>query len=435
VGKLPGVKRLELLAYDWHLSSSPILPPDDRIVIVGMDDDSLSQLPVERKAWPVPRSIHAHLLHELHEAGAKVVGFDIMFIGDVPGDDEVFAKTMQEQGIVFAGVRPALKVAEGDETVRFTETSAILRPYVRECSLVASRQYGSVRWLSPSIVDEETGKRYMHISMAMAAEYLGAPRDDGLLRDTFQIGPIEAPIGEDLAVLIRFAGPAGTYKPIPYSEVYSGQWRTTRGASFFKDKIVFVGMVNPLVDQADTPFGQMQGVEILAQAAQAFLTSHWTTHWTETANYIAKLVLVSILALSIWSLGFRRGAILAAFEAIAWIVIAHEAFVLRGLWIDTVEPSGALAISLVVSGSYEAARMRRVFQRFMPSWVADRIIESSSGAGTEMVEKEVTVVFVDIRDSTKLGEALPPETIEEILRRYFIAGEEIALPPPREPGP
>jgi adenylate cyclase len=424
---LPAVRRLELLAYDWHLASLPILPPDDRIVIVGMDDESLSQLPVDQKTWPVPRSIHAHLLHELHEGGAKVVGFDIMFTGEVPKDDEVFAEAMKEQGIVFVGVRPAVKVAEGDETVRFTETSAILRPYVRECSILASMPYGSVRWLSPSVVDEVTGKRYMHISMAMAAEYLGAPRDDGLLRDTFQIGPIEAPIGEDLAVLVRFAGPAGTYKPIPYSEVYSGRWRVTRGASFFKDKIVFVGVVNPLVDQAVTPFLQMQGVEVLAQTAQAILASHWITHWSEQANYSARLALVSILALSIWTLGFRRGAILAAIVVIAWIIIAHEAFVLRGLWIDTVEPTGALALSLAVSGSYEAARMRRIFQRFMPSWVADQIIESNPDGRTEMVEKEVTVVFVDIRDSTKLGETLPSQTIEEILRRYFVAGEEIAL--------
>jgi adenylate cyclase len=425
--KLAAAKRLELLAYGWHVSSLPILPPDDRIVIVGMDDESLAQLPLEQKAWPVPRRIHAHLLHELHEAGARVVGFDIMFTGEAPRDDEVFAKSMKEQGIVFTGVRPTVEAAEGEETVRFTETSAILRPYVRECSILASRPYGRVLWVLPSVVDGTTGRRYMHISMAMAAEYLGAPRDDGLLRDTFKIGSIEAPIGEDLGVLIRFAGPAGTYRPIPYSEVYSGRWRMTRGPSFFKDKIVFVGIVNPLVDQAVTPFGEMQGVEVLAQTAQAILASHWITHWSEQANYAAGLGLVLILALSIWTLGFRRGAILAAFEAVTWIIISHQMFAMRGLWIDTVEPTAMLALSLVVSGSYEAARMRHIFQRFMPSWVADQIMESSSGGGTGTVEKEVTIVFVDIRDSTRLAETLPSETIEEILRRYFVAGEEIAL--------
>jgi adenylate cyclase len=427
VRDLGALQKLELLVYDWHMRALPILPADDRIVIVGLDDDSLSQLPIARKAYPVPRTIHAHLLHELHEGGARVVGFDVMFTGEVPEEDEVFARTMQEQGIVFAGIRPMVSLAEGEETYRFTEPSAILRPYLRECSLLWSQRYGRVRWLSPSVVDEQTDKRYMHISMALAAEYMGAPRDEGVLRDTFQIGPIQAPVGRDSEILIRFAGPGGTYAPIPYSEVYSGSWRTTRGASFFKGKIVLVGRVSPFEDQALTPFGQMQGVEVLAQAAQAILASHWITHLTEVANYIVKLVLVSILALAIWTLGFRRGAIVAAVEAIAWIVIAHEAFVLRSLWIDTVEPCGALALSLVVSGSYEAARMRRIFQRFMPSWVADRIIDGRPGGGTGTVEKEVTIVFVDVRDSTTLAEKLPSETIEEILRRYFVAGEEAAL--------
>ena len=48
-------------------------------------------------------------------------------------------------------------------------------------------------------------------------------------------------------------------------------------------------------------------------------------------------------------------------------------------------------------------------------------------AVASIVEKDVTIVFCDIRDSTKLGETLPSATIEDLLKRYFVAGEEAAV--------
>src|SRR5712692_6015985 len=76
---LPGVRRLELLAYDWHMKTLPTLPPDSRIIIIGLDDESPSHLPLDRPSYPLPRNLHAHLLQELQQAGAKVVGFDMFF--------------------------------------------------------------------------------------------------------------------------------------------------------------------------------------------------------------------------------------------------------------------------------------------------------------------------------------------------------------------
>src|SRR5437660_10688062 len=61
---LPGVRRLELLAYDWHMKTLPALPPDSRIVIIGLDNESLSHLPLDRPSHLLPRNLHAHLLQK-----------------------------------------------------------------------------------------------------------------------------------------------------------------------------------------------------------------------------------------------------------------------------------------------------------------------------------------------------------------------------------
>jgi len=425
--KLQSVHSLELLVYRWHVSGLPAIPADDRIVIVGMDEESLSRLPLERPSYPLPRSFHAHLLDELRQGDAKAVGFDIMFTREIPAEDTVFAKSLELSGNAFCGVEPNGEVKDGRESVRFTKNASLLRPYVRGCSLLAPRPFGQVLWILPAIADAETSERYPHITMALAASYLGVNASDAVLRTTFDVGPIHAPLGPEGELFIRFAGPAGTFKPIPYHEVYSGEWRRTRGEAFFKDKIVLVGMISPLVDRAITPFGDIQGVEVLAQTTQAILQSNWFTPWSEFSNYAFKIALSAVLAFAVWALGLRRALIVAAIEVGLWVLVAHRVFAWRGIWIDTVEPLGTLVLSLGALTSFETNRIRRVFHRFMPSHVADEMLHADASHTGKSEEKDLTIVFCDVRDSTKLGEKLTPEQFEKLLREYFNAGEDAAL--------
>src|SRR5690349_7719220 len=86
--RLPWVDKIELQAYDRHMSDLPHIPPDPRLVIVGMDDDSLNHL-YENRLIDRPdytRSMHAKLLRELYKAGARVVAFDVYFTSDAPRD-------------------------------------------------------------------------------------------------------------------------------------------------------------------------------------------------------------------------------------------------------------------------------------------------------------------------------------------------------------
>src|SRR5258705_6285848 len=49
--------------------------PDDRIVIVGIDEKTL----MHEGSFPLPRKAYAQLVHRLHEEGARVVAFDATF--------------------------------------------------------------------------------------------------------------------------------------------------------------------------------------------------------------------------------------------------------------------------------------------------------------------------------------------------------------------
>jgi adenylate cyclase len=75
--------------------------PSPNIVIVGVDDSTLETY--GRWAdWP--RSLHAQAIDNLSQAGAKVIGFDVIFADSSP-DDEMLATAMTEaDNVVLAAV-------------------------------------------------------------------------------------------------------------------------------------------------------------------------------------------------------------------------------------------------------------------------------------------------------------------------------------------
>ena len=57
--------------------------PDQRIVLIGIDEPSLQR----HGAWPFARELHARLLDRLHQA--RAVGFDFLFPEPTTGDDRL----------------------------------------------------------------------------------------------------------------------------------------------------------------------------------------------------------------------------------------------------------------------------------------------------------------------------------------------------------
>src|SRR5258705_6135072 len=71
-------------------------PPDDTVVIVGLDNKTVKDLGV----FPLPRDKYATLLQNLEKAGAAVVAFDIAFPDPRdPATDQPFADALKQSKI------------------------------------------------------------------------------------------------------------------------------------------------------------------------------------------------------------------------------------------------------------------------------------------------------------------------------------------------
>ena len=96
---IPAMQALELKTIDWRFQwRGPLSVEDSPIVLVTIDDQSFESLP---ERWPWPRSYYAHVVENLTEAGARVIGIDVIL--DIPdkiheGSDEQLAEAIKDSG-------------------------------------------------------------------------------------------------------------------------------------------------------------------------------------------------------------------------------------------------------------------------------------------------------------------------------------------------
>ena len=80
LGLLNFFQNIELQTYDLRVAATarPSAPAND-IVLISIDDESIRRMEPLVGRWPWPRLVHATVIDYLAAAGAKVIGYDILF--------------------------------------------------------------------------------------------------------------------------------------------------------------------------------------------------------------------------------------------------------------------------------------------------------------------------------------------------------------------
>jgi len=112
-GDWPLLRSIEAWSYDVRVSLRANPKPSDQIVIVGVDEESLTRI----GRWPWPRSVIGELLDILRESGAKVIGVGFVFSepDQNQGLQEVRAirRELSLQGQSMPKPKPGSKPREG----------------------------------------------------------------------------------------------------------------------------------------------------------------------------------------------------------------------------------------------------------------------------------------------------------------------------------
>lgn len=334
-------------------------PPSDRVVIVAVDEQSLAAL----GQWPWSRSVHAALVRKLGRMGVRGIAFDILLSEpgrDADSGDTAFVEAVQANGRVVLPVAPE-PVREGGPLI---ESMQSLPAYMGRTAVYGHTDVE----LDP---DEIARRLYLRAGLGDAHwPALGLallqldPRDDqtalpGLRADRVngeRRREADSPYlwHRDHQVLLRYAGPPGTFEQVSYVDVLNG----AVPPGLLRGRWVVVGVtagnlgrmfLTPISGNArmSGPEYQANVVEMLLQgkaitplspAAQAALSGAWVLLLTVLAlglgqrrPWITTALAIAGLCLFSWGLLHAANLWFGPMAAIATALLGHLAWTLTHL--------------------------------------------------------------------------------------------------------
>lgn len=400
-----------------------------QIKIIAIDDKTLEELgPIN--TWS--RQYYADLINILNSnenAKPAVIAFDILFSGyfgdnnTIVEGDMAFAEAAKESGNVVAVAQYKYneKAATDENGLIVYPVDAVYYPY-EELRDVVSVGYSNVAQDSDGVV------RRIAIEQSYQGEdmYMFSKVIYDMYCDNNGSKKVEIPTDKYGKTLINFSGKPGDYECISMVDVLDGKIDPRA----FTGSIVLVGAyATGMQDNFNVPNGyskQMFGVEIHANILQSLMDGRFSIN----ANPIATGIITGIIC-GIIHFIFKRSKI---WLSTILLLVAVGAQIFVGITLNNNGKSISLVyaiIVLIVSYVYclaigyilEKIKRKKVINAFK-KYVAPEVVEEISKKGDFSIKlggenRDVAVLFVDIRGFTTMSEILEPEQVVAILNNYL----------------
>jgi CHASE2 domain-containing sensor protein len=450
----PALGRLEAGVYDTLLRSARLQRPDARVVIVDIDERSLSAV----GQWPWRRDVVGHLIDRLRGLGASIVALDVVFAesdryeGDRAATDAALADVLRAGRVVLgyaltfdgvaargsACVQHPLGLAivrrdEGPEEPFFTATGAI-------CTLpILSAAAGASGFLNAApdtdgllrrvpLLLEFDGRVYPSLALASVLAATGA-RDVALQAATvnalwLRIDGRNVPLDGKSNLLVRYRGPKHTFPYVSAADVLSG----AVGSDVLSHALVFVGTTalgtrEVVATPLDTLFA---GVEVQATVADDLLQADFLRRPEFGVALEAQIALaLGILAVALtlwrglaWASAASLGSLAVIWGGAVWLVSS------RGVVVSPLLPTLGLTASIVAMGlarfavehrrADRAVRDRTTSQRLMVQSLLSltEVRDAETGRHSRRTQQYTRVLAQRLSAHPRFREYLTPERVE-----------------------
>lgn len=238
------------------------------------------------------------------------------------------------------------------------------------------------------------------------------------------------PVDERVATLVPYRGRGGvnggSFRYISAADIVNK--RVSTGA--LKGKVVLLGTTAPgLLDLRVTPVGETYpGVETHANIISALLDGHVLVKPDYAVGYEVVIVLLSGLLLAIGL------PLLSAPRAVLLSVVVLGLLVCMNLWLymgyglvlplASVLTMAVTAFGLNMSyGYFVESRSKRelanLFGTYVPPELVDEMVKDPDSYSMQATNRELTVMFCDMRGFTKMSEQMEPTQLQALLTGVF----------------
>jgi adenylate cyclase len=422
---------------DGLLRSAP-LPPSRHFLLIAIDDATVQAL----GRFPFDRQVYGRMLNRLHQAGAKVVAFDLLFLEPSPSDAAMaeamkrFGKVVLGVGVVFNRPKPPAPLPK-----RFLLPFAPFARHLRPSDLLPA----------PALV---LPPRPLREACAAVGFVFPFPDPDGVCRrlpqilrwrNTRQVVP-----SLTLAAWTLWAGKEKVKEVAPLLVSDGSVWvtppdvdgsvrfptlslvRVLQGdfhPDWVKGKILLVGlMASGLTDRLPTPTNPIaSGLEIHAAALNVLLQRRGVTVASELFQGVFLLAIGVVFGLVGATKNPRR--YLYALAGTAAISISSSVLLMHW-WRFALPPFPPLLTvwsCWTVLTAWALSEHRRAYEQ-LSAYIAYPALDELARTPEHLIageRREISVLFSDIRGFTRLSASLAPYEVVTLLGTYFTRMTEI----------
>ncbi|MCK4739666.1 MAG: adenylate/guanylate cyclase domain-containing protein [Deltaproteobacteria bacterium] len=449
---------LDLKAGDAMLRARGTTTAPDSVVIIAVDEKSVNEL----GRWPWPRKRIAEMVKGLDQA--SVLAFDMVFSeSENTENDKALSLAVKDAGNVVLGYffredsteapnktsvlqmqRSKISIIKyldsdiGDEQgLLEVENFSGVEPNI---SLIGTgaKGFGTFNIIPGSdgsyrfanLIYSYEGSTYSSLSIealrvATGNEIILNTAIYGI--DSLDIGDYHVPLDSYGALALNFYGPGMTFKHYSAVDVIKGRIPP----SVFKDKVVFVGATEKAIfDIRVTPVDPIYpGVEVHATLAGTILENRFLINDSRTMLLTLLLILILplFLALVISRARHTYISLLIFFGfVIGYAFSIYEALVLYNIVLSLVYPVFSLSLAYLAIESYrnvivekKSKFYKKAFSTYVPPQVVSEIVKNPESLKLGGENRNITILFSDIRGFTSLAEAMTPERLVTLLNEYL----------------
>ncbi len=266
------------------------------IVIASIDHDSIRRV---KERWPWRRSFMARFLDSVKPFGPRVVGFDLSLSvpGEIPEDDILFARVIQDHGHVVLGsyfaddgrhVGPIPLLAEAASSVGFLNMPRDYDGVSRRVHAAAADRGVKVYAFGVRVSSEFLGVSPEAVAAEASPSTVSVSRNGPLGSSSFPFVQASDPY------FIPYGLGGEDFDVIPMWHFFEGKV----DPEAVRDKIILVGATGEIFhDQYATPLGVMPGVIMHAHHVLQHLESAFIRLPRKDIFYAVLVALMGLFAL------------------------------------------------------------------------------------------------------------------------------------------
>lgn len=405
------------------------------VALVLIDETSLQAMSEHyHQRWPWSRDVFAGLFAAIHQAGAKQIVVDLLFLEhseDAYLDELLGAYAAACQSTILADQphkRPVIWPESASYWSKYNlsqrmgstdykpDSDGVIRHYDVENSLaqISLNRLGTFSFPSSILLHWYGGLKSLPHSKRLSA----AP----LILEGY--GP------NGILSKIKATG-VDELNPEAIARALTGLEKNHFG-DVLKDKIVFVGTnAAATSDTKATPVGRLEpGVLAHLTAWSNLYDGTWLHTFPSIARLRGEEILALAMTLLLVGIGWQQ-------NRLRWVMAMHVGTILflltgcvflfqKGWYLPPITPFMAIVGSFGFMATHhwftEGKRKRQIqnlFNSYVAKEVLDEFIRDPEKLHLGGTKKEITIFFSDLQGFTDMSEALTPEKLVEIINHYL----------------